>query len=218
MTLPVTPVRDRASQHRRQQSENLHRQSAAAAPHSDMNANDPSRWSPYETPLQDPSARNAQRSRSSCDLRKCGEDACEVGGQVVSRVIASVPSFRAVPRAPTQLCPSPAPPRHPPHWIRTSGGRSAPPVDRTTLPAGQHHRQPRGRGARLHPTFRTLNEAGPFSFANAFTAFTNVYKRRLAPANEPKKQGLFVCKFVCDILYVNLYVFGISVPARSGLN
>ena len=71
---------------------------------------------------------------------------------------------------------------------------------------------------RLHPTFRALNEAGPFSFANAFTAFTNVYKRRLAPANEPKKQGLFVCKFVCDILYVNLYVFGISVPARSGLN
>ena len=39
-----------------------------------------SRWSTYETPLQDPSARNAQRSRSSSDRRECGEGACEGGG------------------------------------------------------------------------------------------------------------------------------------------
>jgi hypothetical protein len=48
---------------------------------------------------------------------------------VASRANASVPSVRAVPRAPPQLCQSAAPARHPPHWIRRALAPSAPRVE-----------------------------------------------------------------------------------------
>ena len=61
--------------------------------------------------------------------------------------------------------------------------------------------------AKLRQTFKAPNEVGLFPFANGVYGVYKRLQRRLVLANERQKQGLFVCKFVCDTLYVNLYVF-----------
>jgi hypothetical protein len=61
--------------------------------------------------------------------------------------------------------------------------------------------------AKLRQTFKAPNEVGLFPFANGVYGVCKRLQRRLVLANERQKQGLFVCKLVCDMLYVNLYVF-----------
>ena len=69
---------------------------------------------------------------------------------------------------------------------------------------------------KLRQTFKAPNEVGLFPFTNGVYGVYKRLQRRLVLANELQKQGLFVCKFVCDMLYVNLYVFGKTIGIPLG--
>ncbi len=67
------------------------------------------------------------------------------------------------------------------------------------------------RHTKLGQTFKAPNEVGLFPFTNGVYGVYKRVQRRLVLANEPRKQRLFVCKFVCAMLHVNLYVFGKTI-------
>ena len=70
--------------------------------------------------------------------------------------------------------------------------------------------------SKLRQTFKAPNEVGLFPFTNGVYGVYKRLQRRLVLANELQKKGLFVCKFVCDMLYVNLYVFGKTIGIPLG--